>query len=130
MIAVFYLIISFCHILFYISDDQQLLLREHDELNALLNGIDWDQPLSPLELNLPTDPDIINLLSSSSSPIPPVVLPDQPPNPLDDKLLQSLTNTPIQVTDHPTTSRQESRVKNLLPSLFGPKAHFNKTQSE
>ena len=105
-------------------------MLEHDEIDALLNGIDWDQPLSPLELNLPTDPDIITLLSSSSSPISPVVLLDQPPNPLVDKNFQSSTNTPIQFTDHPTTSRQESRVNILLPSLLGSKAHSNKTQSE
>ena len=102
---------------------------EHDELDELLNGIDWDQPLAPLDLYLPTDPDIITVLSSSS-PISPVVLLDQPPNPLVDKFLQSLTNTPIRFTDHPATSRQESRVNILFPSLFGSKAHSNKTQSE
>ena len=105
-------------------------MLEHDELDALLNGIDWDQPLSPLDLSLPTDPDIITLLSSSSSPISPVVLPHQPPKPLVDKFLQSLTDTPIRFTDHPATSRQESRVNILLPSLFGSKALPNKTQSE
>ena len=104
-------------------------MLEHDELDALLNGIDWDQPLSPLDLNLPTDPDIITLLSSSS-PISPVVLPNQPPNPLVDKFLQSFTNTPIQFTDHPATSRQKFRVNILLPSLCGSKAHSNETQSE
>ena len=96
----------------------------------MLNGVDRDQPLSPLDLNLPTDADIITLLSSSSSPISPVVFSDQPPNPLVDKFLQSLTNTPIQFTDHPETSRQESRVSVLLLSLFASKAHSNKTQSE
>ena len=85
-------------------------MLEHDQTDALLNRIDRDQPLSPLELNLPTDPDNITLLSSSS-PISPVALLEQPTNPLVDKLLQSLTNTPIQFTDHPATSRQESRVK-------------------
>ena len=104
-------------------------MLEHDELDSLLNGIDWDQPLSPLDLNLPTDPDIITLLSSSS-PICPVALPSQPPNPLVDKFLQSLINTPIQFTDHPATPRQESRVNILLPSLCGSKAQSNKTQSE
>ena len=104
-------------------------MLEHDELDALLNGNDWDQPLSPRDLNLPTDPDIITLLSSSS-PISPVALPNQPPNPLVDKFLQSLTNTPIQFTDHPPTSRQESRVKTLLPSLCSSKAQSTKTQSE
>ena len=105
-------------------------MLEHNELDALLNGLDWDQPLTQLELNLPTDPDIITLLSSSSSPISPVVLPDQPPNQLADNFFQTLTNTLIQFTDHPTTSRQVSRVNILLPSLFGSKAHSNKTQSE
>ena len=104
-------------------------MLEHDELDSLLTGTDWDQPLSPLDLNLPTDPDIITLLSSSS-PISPVALPSQPPNPLVDKVLQSLTNTPVQFTDHPATPRQESRVKILLPSLCGSKAQSNKTQSE
>ena len=78
---------------------------------------------------MPTDPDIITLFSSSS-PISPVVLPNQSPNPLVDKILQSLTNTPIQSTDHPATSRQEPRVKILLPSLFGSKVYSNRTQSE
>ena len=103
-------------------------MLEHDENDALLNGIDWDQPLSPLELNLPTDPDFTTLLSNSS-PIPPVVLPDPPPNPLVDKILESSTNTPIQFTDRPGTSRQESPVNIFLPSLCGSKAHSNKTQS-
>ena len=76
------------------------------------------------------EPNIITLRSSSSSAILAVVLPEQPPNPLVDKFLKSLTNTPIQFTDHPTTSRQESRVNISLPSLFGFKAHSNKTQSE
>ena len=102
-------------------------MLEHDELEALLNGIDWDQPLSRLDLELPTDPDIITLHSSSISP---VALPNQQPNPLVDKFLQSLTNTPIQFTDHPTTPRQESRFNNLLPSLCGSKAQSTKTQSE
>ena len=88
-----------------------------------------DQRLSPLDLNFPTDPDVITLLSSSS-PISPVVLPNQPPNPLVDKFLQSLTNTPIQFTDLPATSRQESRVNILLPSLCSSKAYSNKTESE
>ena len=101
------LISFFIYILFRNSDNQPLPLLEHDELDSLLNGIDWDQPLSPFDLNLPTDPDNITLLPFSS-PISPVVLSDQPPNPLVDKFLQSLTNTPIQFTDHPTTSRQES----------------------
>ena len=130
MIAFLILLILFCYILFENSDDQRLPLLEHDELDALLNGIDWEQPLSPLEINLPTDPDIINLHSSASSPISPVVLPDEPPNPLVHNFLQSLTNIPIHFTDHPTTSQQESRVNILLPSLFGSKAHSNKTQSE
>ena len=104
-------------------------MLEHDKLDALLNGIDWDQPLSPLVLNLPKDPDIITLLSSSS-PISPGALPNQSSNPLVDKFLQSVTNTPIQSTDHPATSRQESRVNVLLPSMFGSKAYSNKTQSE
>ena len=59
-----------------------------------------------------------------------MVLLDQPPNPLVEKFLQSLTNNPIQFTDHPTTSRQESRVIILFPSLFGYKVHSKKTQSE
>ena len=102
---------------------------EHDELDAVLNGIEWDQPLFPLDLSLPTDPDIITLLSFSS-PISPVGLPNQPLNPLFDKFLQSLTNTPILFTDHPTTSRQEPRVTILLCSLCNSKAYSNKTQSE
>ena len=104
-------------------------MLEHDELDSLLNGIDWDQPLSPLDLNLPPDPDIITLLSSSS-PVSPVPLPNQPPNPLIDKFLQSLTNAPIQFIDQPATPRQESRVNILLPSLGGSKAQSAKTQSE
>ena len=104
-------------------------MLEHDELDSLLNGIDWDQPLSPFDLKSPTDPDIITFLSSSS-PISPVALPNQPPNPLVYKFLQSLTNTPIQSTDHPATSRQESRVNILLPSLFDSKTYSNKIQSE
>ena len=46
-------------------------MLQHDELDSLLNGIHWEQPLSPFDLNLPTDPDIITL--SSSSPVSPVV---------------------------------------------------------
>ena len=78
---------------------------------------------------MPTDPDIIALLSSSS-PISPVASPNQQPNPLVDKFLQSLTNTPIQFIDHPATSRQESGVNIFLPSLCGSKAQPTKTQSE
>ena len=104
-------------------------MLEHDELDALLNGVDRDQPLSPLDLSLPTDPDLITLLSSSS-PISPVALPNQQPNPLVDEFLQSLTNIPIQFTDHPANSRQESRVNILLPSLCGSTAQSTKTQSE
>ena len=96
-------------------------MLEHDELDALVNRIDWDQPLSPLDLNLPTDPDIITLLSFSSH-IYPVALPNQQPKPLVDKFLQSLTNTP--------TPRQESRVNILLPSLCGSKAQSTRTLSE
>ena len=96
-------------------------MLEHDELDSLLNGIDWYRPLSPLDLDLPTEPDIITLLSSSS-PVSPVPLPNQPANPLIDKFLQSLTNVPIQFIDHPATPRQESRVNILLPSLCGSKA--------
>ena len=103
-------------------------MLEYDELGALLNGNDWDQPLSPLDLNLLTGPDIITLLSSASSPISPVDLPDQPPNPLVEKFRQSLTNTPIQFTDHPATSRREPRVNILLPSMFGSTAHSNNSQ--
>ena len=66
---------------------------EHDELDALLNRIDWDQPLSPLDLYWPTDTDNSTFLSPSSSPVSPVVSPNQPPNPLVNKFLQSLTNT-------------------------------------
>ena len=104
-------------------------MLEHDELDELLNGIDWDQPLSPLDLDLPTNPDVITLLSSSS-PISPVVVPNQPPNPLIDKFLQSLTNAPIQFIDQPATPRQESRVNILLRSLCGSKAQSAKTQLE
>ena len=103
-------------------------MLEHDELDSLLNGIDWDQPLSPLDLDLPTDPDVITLLSSSS-PISPVALPNQPPNPLSDKILQSLTNAPIQFTDYPATPQQESRVNILLPSLCESKVQSTKAQS-
>ena len=103
-------------------------MLEHDELDSLLNGIDCDQPLSPLDLNLPTDRDILTLLSSPS-PISPVASPNQPPNPLIDKFLQFLRITPIQFTDHPTISRQESRVNILLPSLCGSKAQLEESQS-
>ena len=103
-------------------------MLEHDELDSLLNGIDWDQPLSPLDLDLPTDPDIITLLSSSS-PISPVALPNQPPNPLVHKFLQSLTNAPIQFTDYPATPQQESRVNILLPSLYESRAQSTQAQS-
>ena len=103
-------------------------MLEHDELESLLNGIECDQPLSPLDLNLPTDPDIFTLLSSST-PISPVALPDQPPNPLVDKFLQSLTDNGIQPIDNPTFSRQESRVSILMPSLFDSNLHPNNTQS-
>ena len=82
-----------------------------------------------LDSNLLGDPDVITLLSSSS-PISPVALPNQQPKPLLGKFLQSLTNTPIQFTDHPATSRQESLVNNLLPSLCGSKTQSTKTQSE
>ena len=70
--------------------------------DALLNGINWEQPLSHLDLNSPTDPDIITLLSSSSL-ISPVVLPNQPPNALVAKFLQSLMNTRsnLQITLRP-----------------------------
>ena len=104
-------------------------MLEHDELDSLFNGIDWDQPLSPLDLNLPPDPDIITLLSSSS-PVSPVPLSTQQPNPLVYKFLQSLTNAPIQFIDHPATPRQASRVNILLPSLCGSKTQSAKTQSE
>ena len=93
-----------------------------------MNGFDCDQTLSPLDLNLPPDPDIITLLSSSS-PISPVPLPNQPLNPLVNKFLQSSTNTPIQFTDSPATSRQESRVNIFLPSLCGSKAQSTKTHN-
>ena len=78
---------------------------------------------------MPTDPDITTFLSSSS-PISPVVLPNQPPNPLVEKFLQPLTNTLIQYTDDSATSQEESRVNISLPSLSGSKAHSNQTQSE
>ena len=104
-------------------------MLEHDELDSLLNGIDWDQPLSPLDIILPSDPDIITLLSFSS-PITPVALPNQQPNLLVDKFLQSLTNAPIQIIDQPATPRQESRANILLPSLCGSEAQSAKTQSE
>ena len=57
-------------------------------------------------------------------------MPNQPPNPLVDKFLQSLTNAPIQSIDHPATPRQETRVNVLLPPLGGSKAQSAKTQSE
>ena len=85
--------------------------------------------MSPPDLDLPTDPDIITLLSSSS-PVSPVPLPNQPSKPLIDKFLQSLTNAPIQFIDHPATPRQEPRVNIFLPSLGGSKAQSAETQSE
>ena len=91
-------------------------MLEHDELDSLLNGNDWDRPLSPLDLDLPTDPDIITLLSSSS-PVSRVPLPNPPPNPLIDKFLQSLTNAPIQFIDHPATPRQKSRQESIFYCL-------------
>ena len=103
-------------------------MLEHDELDSLLNGIDWDRPLSPLDLDLPEDPDVITLLSSSS-PVSPVALSNQPPNPLIDEFLQSLTNAPIQFTDYPATTQQESRVNILLPSLCGSKAQSEESQT-
>ena len=57
-------------------------------------------------------------------------MPNQQPNLLVDKFLQSLTNTSIHFTHHPATSRQEFRVNILLPSLSSSKAYSNKTQSE
>ena len=104
-------------------------MLEHDELDSLLNGIDWERPLSPPNLDLPADPDV-NTLLSSSSPISPVTVPNQPPNPIIDKFLQSLTNAPIQFTDYPATPQQESRVNILLPSLGGSKAQPTTTQPE
>ena len=104
-------------------------MLEHDELDSLLNGVEGEQPSSPLDLTLPTDPNTITLLSSSS-PISPVVLPNQPPKPLVDKFIRSLANTPIQFTDHSANSQQESRVNILLPSLCSPEAHSTKIQSE
>ena len=129
LIVFLFSLFLFCNILFKNSDDPPLPLLEHDELDSLLNGIDWDQPLSPFDLSRPTDPDIITLLSSSL-PISPVTLPNQPPNPLVDKFLQPLTNTPIQFTDHPAPSRQDIRINISLPSLCGSKAQSIKTQSE
>ena len=110
-----------------IPDDHPLPLLEQAELDLLLNGIDWDQPLSPLDLNLPTEPDNITLLSSSS-PISPVALPDQLPNPLVDKFLQSLTDNAIQFKDRSTTSHQESRINVLLPSMAGSTVHKNQSE--
>ena len=104
-------------------------MLEHGELDSLLKGIDWDQALSPLDLILPPDPDIITL-HSSSSPISPVASPNQLPNPVVDKFLQSLTNAPIQYIYHPATPQQESRINVLLPSLCGSRAQSVKTQSE
>ena len=79
---------------------------------------------------MPTDPDIITLLSSSSTPITPVVLSDPPASPLDDKFLQSLTDNWIQFTDNPLVPQHESRANILLPSLSDSKAHPNNIQSE
>ena len=105
-------------------------MLEHDKLDSLLNRIDWDQPLSPLDLNLPTDPDVITLLTSSSSSISPVVLPNQPPNPLVDNFILALTDNPIQFTDNPTVSQQESQVTILLRSLFDSQTDPNNDQSK
>ena len=104
-------------------------MLEHDELDSLLNGIDWDRPLSPLDLDLPNRtryhyPSFFLLSCLSSS------LAESATNPLIDKFLQSLTNAPIQFIDQPATPRQESRVNILLPSLGGSKAQSAKTQSE
>ena len=113
-----------------ISDDQPLPLLEHDEFDLPLNGIDWDQTLSPLDLNLPTDADIITLLSFSSTLTSPVVLPDQPPNPLVDQFFKTLTDHPIQFTENPTVPQHECRANISLPSLLDSKAHANNIQLE
>ena len=57
-------------------------------------------------------------------------MPNQPSNPLVDRLLQSSTITTIQLTGHPSTSQKESPVIILLPSLCSSKAQSTKTQSE
>ena len=73
---------------------------------------------------------MITLLSSSSSPIFAVVLSDQPPSPLIDRFLQSLTDNPVHFTDNSTVPRQESRANIFLPSLFDSKAHPLSIQPE
>ena len=117
------------HLLASISDDPLLPLVEHAELDSLLNGSGWDRNLSPLDSNLPTDPDIITLFSSSSSPLSPIVLPDQPSNSLVEEFFQSLKDNPIRFPDNPTVPLQESRGNVLLPSLFGSPTHSHKTPS-
>ena len=88
----------------------------------------WDQPFSPLDSGLPTDPDIITLLFFPSSPPSAAVLSDQPPNPLVDNFIQSSTDNPIRLTDNAPAPQHESRANLLLPSLFDSLAHFNNTQ--
>ena len=84
----------------------------------------WLGPtLSPLDLFLRKDPDAITLFSPSSSPVLPLVLPDQPPNPIVHKLFHSLTANPIRLTGNPTVPQHESRANILLPSLFDSQAH-------
>ena len=103
-------------------------MLEHDELDSLLNGIDWDQPLSPLDLNLPPDPDIITssfFLSCLSSS-----LAESATKPINRQISPISDKCPIQFIDQPATARQESRVNILLPSLGGSKAQSAKTQSE
>ena len=112
-----------------ISKDQQTFLLEHDELDSLLNWITWDQPLSPLDINLSTDPDNITLLSSSSSFLSPVVLPDQQSNSLVDGFFQSLKDNLIRLRDNPTVPLHESWANISLPSLFGSRAHSHKSPS-
>ena len=121
------LIISFSYILFLDFKRPTIPFARTRRTSILLNGFDWDQPLSPFELNSPTDPNSITLLFSFPSPLFPVVLPDQPLNPLVDKFFQSLTGNPFGLTDNPTVPQHESLVNffwlccsipNLILTIF------------
>ena len=129
LIAVFYLLISFCYIFLGFRRPTTSLAGIRQIRFAAERN--WLGPtLISTWFKFANGPGNIILLSSSSSPVSPIVLPDQQPNPLVDKSFQSLTDNPIQVTDNPTVPQNKSRVKILLSSLFNSQAHSNNIQSK